>query len=441
MKRMMFLTVVLIAAGCQRDGTAPAAKDAVPVAQAGASAEKASVIKPERRTVKRVIEQPGEVRADEQTPIHAKIAGFVAKVNKDIGDPVAENEVLAEVSVPELDEEWSQKKALVVQADAEAEQARQSLLAAIANLATADSQVKEAEAGRLRAQANFDRWDKEYKRVAELVKSKVIDEQTRDEAFNQYEAAAAIRTEVEAKVKSAIASRDESAAKRGKAEADVKAAEAHQKVARADERRLAALVEYKYLRAPFKGVVTLRQVDKGHFLQSAGGKSEPLFVVMKTDPVRVAVDVPEVDAVFIAGKERATVRGQALKGQEFPGEVKRFAWALDPRSRTLRTEIDLPNADRKLRPGMYVSTAITVEHKDVLTLPLSAIVTQGEQSYCYRVEQGKAVRTRLQLGLRDKDVVEVTKKQSGQQSTWEELSGTEEIVRDASSATDGQVVK
>jgi multidrug efflux pump subunit AcrA (membrane-fusion protein) len=436
----MLLAVVLIT-GCQRETIAPASRDAVPVAQASTPAAKAAIIKPERRTVKRVIEQPGEVRADEQTPIHAKIAGFVAKVNKDIGDPVAENEVLAEVSVPEMDEEWNQKKALVKQADAEVEQARQSLLAATANLATAESQVKEAEAGRQKAQANFDRWDKEYKRVAELVKNKVIDEQTRDETLNQYEAAAAIRTEVEAKVKSAMALRDESAAKRGKAGADVTAAEARQKVAQADERRLAALVEYKYLRAPFKGVVTSRQVDKGHFLQPVGGKTEALFVVMKTDPVRVAVDVPEADAVFIAGKELATVRGQALKGQEFTGHVARSAWALDPKSRTLRTEIDLSNADRKLRPGMYVSTAITVEHKDVLTLPLSAIVTQGEQSYCFRVEQGKAVRTRLQLGLRDKDVVEVLKKQTAQQSSWEDVAGTEEIVRDAASATDGQAVK
>ena len=129
----------------------------------------------------------------------------------------------------------------------------------------------------------------------------------------------------------------------------------------------------------------------------------------------------------------ATIRVQALKGLEFTGQVTRSAWALDAKSksRTLKTEIDLPNADGKLRPGMYVSNVtITVEHKNVFTLPLSAIVTQGEQTFCYRMEGGKTVKMPVQLGLRDGQAVEVMKKKIG--SEWEDWTGTEEIVRDGS---------
>ena len=73
--------------------------------------------------------------------------------------------------------------------------------------------------------------------------------------------------------------------------------------------------------------------------------------------------------------------------------MRRSAWSLDPKSRTLRTEIDLKNPGERLRPGMYAYAVLTVEHADVWTVPAAALVTQGEQAFCYLVEDGKAVRT------------------------------------------------
>jgi RND family efflux transporter MFP subunit len=400
-----------------------------------------TVTRPERKTVRRVIEQPGHIEAFEQTPLFVKIAGYVRKVHVDIGDRVQEGDVLAELWVPEVEEEFKQKQALVAQAKAEVGQAKAAARAAAANLETARATVGEMEAGRRRAQANFERWQSEYKRVEKLVAGKVIDEQTRDEVRNQFQAAAAAREEVEARVRSAKAAADESAARRDKAEADVKAAEARQQVAEADARRLAALLEYAIVKAPFAGTVTRRVIDTGHFLQpTAGSAAEPLFVVVRSDTVRVFVEVPEAEAALVCDGLPARVRVPSLKGQEFPGKVTRTSWALDPKARTLRTEIDLPNADRQLRPGTYAYATITVERPKVLTLPASAVVTQGEQAVCFRVENGKAVRTPVQVGLNGGGLVEVLKKQT-KPGEWEEFSGEEAIVAaNAGSLTDGQPV-
>jgi len=80
---------------------------------------------------------------------------------------------------------------------------------------------------------------------------------------------------------------------------------------------------------------------------------------------------------------------------------------MDRQNRNLRTEIDLPNADGKLLPGMYMTATIIVEHKNAWTLPPAAIVTEGDQSSCYRMEDGKPIRTLIQVGLRGKEAVEI----------------------------------
>src|SRR5262249_52916018 len=135
-----------------------------------------------------------------------------------------------------------------------------------------------------------------------------------------------------------------------------------------------------------------------------------------------------------------------LPGQQFKGRVTRMAGALHPQNRTLRTEIDLPNAEGKLLPGMYVSVTIFVEHKNVWALPVAAVVTQGADTFCYRVENGKVVRTPLKLGIRDGDWVEVLQKQiqpkqPGQDGQWADFNGDEEIVHGNSEALkDGQTI-
>jgi membrane fusion protein (multidrug efflux system) len=160
----------------------------------------------------------------------------------------------------------------------------------------------------------------------------------------------------------------------------------------------------------------------------------------------VFVNVQELEAVWVRDGDTALIRPQSLPGQQFKGKVTRTSGALHPQNRTLRTEIDLPNAEGKLMPGMYVTATIIAEHKNVWALPAAAVVTHGEQSFCYRVEDGKAVRTPIQVGLRGKEWVEVLKKQAKDANTtaangWQDLTGEEVIIASgAASLTDGQAV-
>ncbi len=436
------LVMMTSVAGCQHKSDAPRTS-ATPAGPASVT-----VVKPARNTVRRVIDQPGQIEAFEQTPVYVKIAGYVKAVHKDIGDRVGKGDLLAELWVPEMEEELKQKAALVEQAKAETELAEKAFDAAKASFETAKAMVDVEIAGRMRAEAWVKRWQSEYNRLKTYARS-TTDQQQLDETEYQLDAAKAGRAEVEAKVKAAEAGRDESAAKRDKARAEVSASKARHKVAVANHGQMAALLDYAKVPAPFNGVVTLRKVDTNHFVQPAGGgKAEPLFVVAQINPVRIFIDVPETDAGFVKDRDSARIRIKALQGLELTGKVTRNAWALDYSpakvARTLRTEIDLDNPDGKLRPGMFASVTLTVERAGVWALPATAVVTQGDQTFCFRAEGGKALRTPIQVGLMGGGLVEVLKKQTqpavGGEGVWEDLSGTEEIIDKPGTLTDGQAV-
>src|SRR5262249_16060029 len=198
------------------------------------------------------------------------------------------------------------------------------VVVADANVVAAEAQVVEAKAGVERAQATYLLWESEAKRVAEMVRNKVVNARTEDETQNQLRAAEAGRREAQARVTVAEKAVVKAKAELGKAEEDVKAATAKQKVAEADAARLRSLLAYRFIRAPFNGVVTKRNVDTWHFVQPAAvGKSEPLFIVVRLDTVRVPVEVLEADAGLIKKGQKAVVRVPALKSAEFTGDVMR----------------------------------------------------------------------------------------------------------------------
>jgi len=384
-------TLLGLAAACDRQ-TAASSDHAAKASPTEAPAVK--VVHPEKKDVRRLIERPGyNIEAYERTALYARIAGYVRKWNADMGDRVHKDDILAELYVPEMEVELKQKEASIRQASSEIEQAR------------AKSQAE---------------------RLAKVGRSGVLDKEQVEEAGLGFEAAQA-----------ALA----------KAKADVSVAEARLEVVKAERDHVQAMLEYTKIRAPFDGVITRRNVNTDDLAQpSAASKGDSLFVVEKVDPVRVFVNVQELEAVWVRDGDTAIIRPQSLPGQEFKGRVTRNSGALHPQNRTLRTEIDLPNADGKLMPGMYVNATIIAEHKNVWSLPAKAVVTQGEQSFCYRVEQGKAVRTPIQVGLVGKEWVEVLKKQArpakaGEKDQWEGFNGEEIIVAsDLTSLTDGQAV-
>jgi multidrug efflux pump subunit AcrA (membrane-fusion protein) len=158
------------------------------------------------------------------------------------------------------------------------------------------------------------------------------------------------------------------------------------------------------------------------------------------------VNIQELEAVWVRDGDTALIRPQSLPRLLFKGRVTRTSGALHPQNRTLRTEIDLPNVEGKLLPGMYVNATIIAERKNAWSLPVTAVVTQGEQSFCYRVENGKTIRTPIHVGLSGSELVEVLEKQTkparaGEEGRWEEFTGEEEIVTsDPATLSDGQAV-
>jgi RND family efflux transporter MFP subunit len=397
---------VLVPVGCNQQPGASADQ----AAQATAPVPPAvKVVRPEKKDVRRLIERPGyNIEAYERTAIYAKLPGYVLKWHADMGDRVHKGDVLAELYIPEMEVELEQKKASVEQASAE---------------------IKQADAALLRARAELVRAQSQYERLDRL--TSVLDKDQRDEYRLGAEAARAAEA---------------------KAVADVDVAKARLKRAGKDQDYVQTLLQYTKIPAPFDGVVTGRRtISTGDFVQpAAAGKGESLFVVERIDPVRVFIQVQEPDNAWVRDDDVALIRVEGFPGQPFKGKVTRTSKSLNPQNRTLRTQVDLHNEDGKLLPGMFVNATIIAEHKNVWALPATAVVTRGEQAFCYRVENGKTVRTPVRLGLpgneKDNELVEVMKKQTkpakaGEQGQWEDFSGEEVIVvSDPTSLRDGQAV-
>jgi len=376
------------------------------------------------------------MQAFEQTPIYPKISGYVLKWHVDIGDHVESGQVLAELYVPEMVKELKQKEETV-------NQVRKAFEVAKGRVATAASIVDEVKAGLLRAKANHERWRREYDRISKLAGS-VIDVQVKDETWNQLQSAHAGEDEAKAKITTAGAGWEEAKAAQDKARADIAVAEA-------DRDRFAALVDYAKLPAPFAGVITRRNINTGDFVQPpTAGKGEPLYVVERQDLMRIFVAVPETDAAWVRKGLKAKVNVQALQGQELIGEVVRTSRSLDPTTRTLLTEIDLPNTQGRLQSGMYVYATIMAEHEG-FTLPSSTVITQGDvtqgyQSFCFIEKDGKARRLNIELGIRQGSRIQVLRKQltaatASEPAVWQEFSGEENVVQEnVGSLADGKTL-
>lgn len=402
-------------------------------ARAGSPAiARVATIVPERMTIRRITEQPGQIEAIEVTPIHAKLTGYVKSVSADIGDRVKKGQVLAELHVPEVEADLKQKRAMVEQAQAEARQSEASLAVAKAGVASAEAKVFEIQAGIRRAESDVTRWQSEFARVQQLAQERALTGSLVDETRSKLGAAQASLDEVKAKVKSSEAALAESRALLDKARSDIVAAISHIDVARFEAERADAMASYRKLEAPFDGVVTRRKVDTGQLITPGNGV-DPLFVVARADLVTIAVGVPEADAPFVNPGDPAQVRLLALDDRKFDGKVTRTAWALENSTRTLLAEIDLASPNDLLRPGLYAYATINAEeHKNALTLPTTAIIKDAGKAFCVTVKDKVARRKEIKLGLTEGKRTEVL---SG-------LSEGEAVVEaNSSSLVDGQAVE
>jgi HlyD family secretion protein len=401
------------------------------------------LVKPERRDLHREVGQPGYVFAYEQTALYPKVAGYIKQWMVDIGDPIKKGQLLAHIYVPELHARYKEKKAQVA-----LDEIRVRLAERAVDVAQEQWQVAVADIDKYRA--DVQRWQSEVSRLASAkVEGKlVVNEQILAESQRQLELA-------KASLAAALAREKARAMELAKAKTDVEAARAQVTVDLAAEEHLAALVSYTKMQAPYDGIVVVRNANTGDYVEPrygdasaplGGVRSEvpergtPIYVVARTDVVRVYVDVPEMEAAYIDRGTKARVRIQSLNDEEREGTVTRTSWALNVQSRTLRAEIDLPNPDGRMRPGMYAFGLVEIVRRNVFAVPLETVIEIGNQNTIYLYEDGKAVRTPVQIGINDNKYVEVFRKKVKDQ--WGPFSGDEVVILgDLSELRDGEAVR
>lgn len=262
---------------------------------------------------------PGETHAWYLSTIFARVDGYVAKWYVDIGDHVAEGQVLADIDTPELDAQ---------------------LAAAQAQLKVAKAQVVVWEAEAEFASANYQRW----KGAA----PGVVSEQEREDKKAGFRSASAKLAAAKAQV-----ARDE-------AEVD----------------HFVAFETFKHVVAPYTGTIIERDIDIGN-LVSAGSTSSttPLYRMAKDDPMRIWVDVPQAaqNDLMQAGAE-ATILTNQTPAIRLSGRIVRTAGAINPDSRTFRVEDDVPNPNGSLVSGMYVEVTFSLPSRGLLEVPAAALI-------------------------------------------------------------------
>ncbi|MFO0960552.1 MAG: efflux RND transporter periplasmic adaptor subunit [Isosphaeraceae bacterium] len=447
-----WLPATLLLAGCR-----PAAQDAY---QSVSEPPQVRIAKPTARTITRVVGQPSFVEAYERTSIYPKMTAYIEKWIVDIGDKVKKDDTLATLFVPELVEDYGTKKADVKLEEERIDLSMKAVEVADANVQAAKADVDESKAELGKYQAEVDRWTSEVERLDREVKRGVVDKQVLLESQRQLRSSAASRDAARAMISKSEADELAREADAAKARVDVEVARARLAVAQSEERRLKAWVGYLTLTAPFDGIIVVRNANTGDFVLPASGDptalrrspdvstggASPIYVVDRTDVVRIFVDIPEQDANSIDIGTRAEVYVKAYKDEEIPAKVTRTAWALNIKSRTLRAEIDLPNPGSKLLPGMYAYARVFIDRPGALAVPRGAIQPVGEKSYCFLESNGRAVRTQVEVGATDGEWVELARKRpagaDGKEGDWAPIDGSERIIlADLTLINDGDKVK
>jgi RND family efflux transporter MFP subunit len=164
------------------------------------------------------------------------------------------------------------------------------------------------------------------------------------------------------------------------------------------------------VKAPFKGTITKRYIDKGAVLQSAITQSNPQAIVeiMDLKTLRLELDVPESDLISVSVGSELTVSFPELPGQEFTATISRASGALNPKTKTMAIEVDLKNDDSRLSPGMYAKVKMQLSSKaDVLSLPFAALSTHKNEYFIYKVENDIVEKMPVRMGISNTKFFEV----------------------------------
>jgi RND family efflux transporter MFP subunit len=329
------------------------------------------VVKVARADLTRSFEIAAEFRPHQEIEVHAKVAGYVKAIYVDIGDRVRKGQLLTVLEIPELAADLEHAQAAVKRSESELERAKDELR---------------------RSKSLYRVAHLEYQRLSQVAKNRpdLVAQQEVDDAQGRDQAA-------EAQVEGA--------------QAGLAAAEEQLRADQATVEKEQSLFDYARITAPFDGVVTWRYADTGAMV-AAGTSSEkqamPVVKLAQENPLRLDIPVPESLNPVIHVGTAVKIRVPAF-GIVTEGKVVRFTDELNPQTRTMTTEVDVPNPTLKLKPGLFAYAMIELDHKsNALSVPIAALIRSGDQASVYRVgADGKLELRPVTLGIETASRVEV----------------------------------
>jgi len=329
---------------------------------------------------------PGNIGAMQYATVYARVDGYLKSRIVDIGDHVKTGQLLAEIDTPTIDEEIAQALADVAQAKAQVQSSQTSLKQAQAKDLASAADVKRAQADQSFAAITADRWQNMASRGAVSIQSR--DERNR---------ALAAQT---ATVEAAQAEKQAADQAVATAASQVNVAKANLAAKDAMLAKYKAQQAFKYVLAPFEGVITERKVDPGALIASGSQmENNELFQMAKLDVLRIYVDVPQGLSRYLEAGLKAQLNVSQYPERSFEGVVTNVSGALDPQTRTRKTEIRIKNPDHVLLPGMYAQVTLTARRPDVwVRVPSNAVIPHGADLEVVVVKDGKARYQKVIVG-------------------------------------------
>jgi RND family efflux transporter MFP subunit len=354
----------------------------------------------ERRDLEVTLSYTGDILPNRQTGIFAKTSGYIRTIRVERGDFVRAGQLLVEIEPTEMENAMDQARAQLQSALAGLQVARSNLESARANLLNQDANL-------VKAQAVLGNDSRQADRMAELFQKGLVSAQDRDNARTTFEASQAVLRAQQAQVQAARVQIET-------AESQVKLAETQIEQQRAGVRMAQMRVDDTRIVAPFAGYISQKALDVGAAVSSqaaaTSNASVAILILQDINPVKIQMEIPEREVARVRPGATVRLAADAYPDRRFGGVIRQIVHALDPRTRTMGVEVEIPNPDRLLKPGMYARVQLVVDvQRGALMVPLEALVGSESRPAVLLVRDGKVVTAPVELGASEGSLVQIRK--------------------------------
>jgi HlyD family secretion protein len=360
----------------------------------------------QRMPLQRSLQLTASITSLTSSVIFPKTSGYLQAVTVRPGDDVRAGQVLALIDHAQLDAQVAQAQATLVAAQTAVQTAAAQVAAARAQRVNAEAALSSAHASVMKAEAQLADMQATYNRTADLAKQGAVSDQSLDDSRAAIVSAQADLNASRAQVGQAEAQVDAARQQEAAAASQVKTSEAQAATQAAALDNARVQLQYATIVAPFSGVVVSRQLDPGAYVTP--GTSTSIVTIADLDHLDVILNAGEPDLAMIHRGDPVQITVDAYPGRVFTGVVSRIAGGVDPTTRTIQVEVDIPNPGHLLRPGMYATTQLSAGTRQALVVPLSAVQTVGGQHYVWLVEDGKVLQQNVSVGQATGESVEIT---------------------------------